>query len=80
MLLLGKGKTSKKVKPEPTGEEMHAVVVDILKQVDFNTVSNAFKLDFTVYSNGWVYSNNHSEIHLLYPDAGNFIRYYQATW
>ena len=37
----GKGKTGKKAKPEPSREEMHAVVVDILKQVDFNTVSSA---------------------------------------
>lgn len=36
---LGKGKTSKKAKPEPSREEMHAVVVDILKQVDFNTAT-----------------------------------------
>jgi protein DEK len=38
----GKGKTSKKAKAEPSREEMHAVVVDILKEVDFNTVSSTF--------------------------------------
>ncbi|KAL8217483.1 hypothetical protein R6Q57_020856 [Mikania cordata] len=35
----GKGKTNKKAKADPTNEEMHAVVVSILKEVDFNTVS-----------------------------------------
>lgn len=34
-----KGKTSKKAKAEPTKEDVHAVIVDILKEVDFNTVS-----------------------------------------
>lgn len=37
---LVKGKTSKKAKAEPTKEDVHAVIVDILKEVDFNTVSN----------------------------------------
>ncbi|KAJ1377955.1 Transferase [Sesbania bispinosa] len=36
----GKGKSSKKAKAEPSREDMHAVVVDILKEVDFNTVLN----------------------------------------
>lgn len=35
-----KGKTSKKAKAEPTKDDMHAVIVDILKEVDFNTVSD----------------------------------------
>ncbi|GAV81603.1 DEK_C domain-containing protein [Cephalotus follicularis] len=35
----GKGKTNKKAKAEPSIEEMHAVVVDILKKVDFNTAT-----------------------------------------
>jgi len=35
----GKGKAGKKAKAEPSREEMHAVVVNILKEVDFNTVS-----------------------------------------
>ncbi|KAG7021385.1 Protein DEK, partial [Cucurbita argyrosperma subsp. argyrosperma] len=35
----GKGKNSKKVKKEPSREEMHDVVVNILKQVDFNTAT-----------------------------------------
>lgn len=35
----GKGKSSKKPKAEPSREEMHAVVVDILKKVDFNTAT-----------------------------------------
>ncbi|KAG7023050.1 Protein DEK [Cucurbita argyrosperma subsp. argyrosperma] len=35
----GKGKNSKKVKKEPSREEMHEVVVNILKQVDFNTAT-----------------------------------------
>ncbi|XP_061342849.1 DEK domain-containing chromatin-associated protein 1-like isoform X1 [Gastrolobium bilobum] len=35
----GKGKSSKKAKPEPSREDMHAVVVDILKEVDFNTAT-----------------------------------------
>lgn len=42
MPLAGKGRRSKKAKKEPSREDMHAVVVDILKEVDFNTVSNAF--------------------------------------
>lgn len=33
------GKSSKKAKKEPTREEMHAVVVNILKEVDFNTAT-----------------------------------------
>ncbi|WVZ18183.1 hypothetical protein V8G54_005505 [Vigna mungo] len=33
----GKSKSNKKAKPEPTKTDMHAVVVDILKEVDFNT-------------------------------------------
>lgn len=43
-MILGKGKSSKKVKKEPSREEMHEVVVNILKQVDFNTVSTKFGL------------------------------------
>ena len=39
MPISGKGKSGKKAKAEPSREEMHAVVVDILKEVDFNTVS-----------------------------------------
>ncbi|TYJ98436.1 protein DEK [Cucumis melo var. makuwa] len=35
----GKGKSSKKAKKEPSREEMHEVVVNILKQVDFNTAT-----------------------------------------
>ncbi|KAJ7945671.1 Protein DEK [Quillaja saponaria] len=35
----GKSKSSKKAKKEPSREEMHAVVVDILKEVDFNTAT-----------------------------------------
>jgi hypothetical protein len=42
VLELGKGQTRKKAKAEPSREEMHAVVVEILKEVDFNTVSSAF--------------------------------------
>lgn len=42
--MIGKGKTSKKAKSEPTRGEMHAVVVDILKEVDFNTVSSSYIL------------------------------------
>lgn len=40
MPMVGKGKSSKKAKAEPSREDMHAVVVDILKEVDFNTVSD----------------------------------------
>lgn len=32
----GKGKSSKKTKVEPSRQDMHAVVVEILKEVDFN--------------------------------------------
>lgn len=39
LCMLVKGKTSKKAKAEPTKEDVHAVIVDILKEVDFNTVS-----------------------------------------
>ncbi|PPR85746.1 hypothetical protein GOBAR_AA34948 [Gossypium barbadense] len=35
----GKSKTGKKPKPEPSREEIHEVVVDILKKVDFNTAT-----------------------------------------
>ncbi|GLT69219.1 hypothetical protein SLA2020_413880 [Shorea laevis] len=35
----GKGQTRKKAKTEPSREEMHAVVVEILKEVDFNTAT-----------------------------------------
>lgn len=35
----GEGKSSKKAKKEPTREEMHAVVANILKEVDFNTAT-----------------------------------------
>lgn len=38
---IGKGKTAKKAKAEPTKEEMHAVVASILKEVDFNTVRSS---------------------------------------
>ncbi|KAG5049425.1 hypothetical protein JHK85_010528 [Glycine max] len=37
----GKSKSNKKAKAEPTKQDMHAVVVDILKEVYFNTISNA---------------------------------------
>ncbi|KAH7528190.1 hypothetical protein FEM48_Zijuj05G0046100 [Ziziphus jujuba var. spinosa] len=39
MLEIVKGKNSKKAKAEPTKEEMHSVIVDILKRVDFNTAT-----------------------------------------
>ncbi|QCD96825.1 protein DEK-like [Vigna unguiculata] len=35
----GKSKSNKKAKTEPTKQDMHAVVVDILKEVDFNTAT-----------------------------------------
>lgn len=35
----GKTKASKESSREPSTEELHAVVSDILKEVDFNTVS-----------------------------------------
>ncbi|KAL9329877.1 hypothetical protein ACSQ67_004880 [Phaseolus vulgaris] len=35
----GKGKSSEKVKSGPSKKEMHRVVVDILKKVDFNTAT-----------------------------------------
>ncbi|GMJ05885.1 hypothetical protein like AT3G48710 [Hibiscus trionum] len=35
----GKGKIDNKPKPEPSREEIHDVVVDILKKVDFNTAT-----------------------------------------
>ncbi|KAB5532172.1 hypothetical protein DKX38_018842 [Salix brachista] len=40
----GKAKSNEKAKAEPTRQEMHAVVVNILKEVDFNTVSLACDL------------------------------------
>lgn len=42
MSLTGKGKSSEKAEDGPSKNEMHRVVVDILKKVDFNTVSNVF--------------------------------------
>lgn len=53
MPMAGKGKSSKKAKLEPSRDEMHAVVVDILKEVDFNTVSNAFLCCFIFCLNGY---------------------------
>ena len=41
---IGKVKTSKATNSEPSTEELHAVVSDILKEVDFNTV-RSFRLD-----------------------------------
>ncbi|KAK3000402.1 hypothetical protein RJ639_021056 [Escallonia herrerae] len=38
---IGKGEIVKKAKAEPTKEEMNAVVVNILKEVDFNTLSSS---------------------------------------
>ncbi|KAJ6672206.1 hypothetical protein OIU85_013543 [Salix viminalis] len=35
----GKAKSNEKAKAEPTRQEMHAVVVNILKEVDFNTAT-----------------------------------------
>ncbi|KAF2302680.1 hypothetical protein GH714_000733 [Hevea brasiliensis] len=35
----GKAKSGRKAKAEPSREDMHAVVVDILKEVDFNTAT-----------------------------------------
>lgn len=40
----GKRKTNKKAKAGPSREEIHAEVVKILKEVDFNTVSISFYL------------------------------------
>ena len=39
MPIFGVGKSGKKPKAEPSTEEMHAVVADLLEKVDFNTVS-----------------------------------------
>lgn len=35
----GKGKGKKAAEKQPSREEMHAVVANMLKEVDFNTVS-----------------------------------------
>lgn len=42
LLNSGKSNTSKKAKAGPSREEIHEVVVKILKEVDFNTVSVSF--------------------------------------
>ncbi|KAL3001603.1 hypothetical protein AAZX31_08G010500 [Glycine max] len=42
----GKDKSSEKAKAEPSKEELHRVAVDILKEVDFNKVSNVFLCHF----------------------------------
>lgn len=44
--LIDDGESSDKDVKEPSKEEMHAAVVDILKEVDFNKVSEAL---ITVY-------------------------------
>lgn len=41
---LGKVKASKAAKSGPSKEELHAVVSDILKEVDFNTVRSFLDL------------------------------------
>ena len=46
MSIAGKGKSSEKAKAEPSKVEMHRVAVDILKEVDFNKVSNVFLCQF----------------------------------
>lgn len=46
MSIAGKGKSSEKAKAEPSKVEMHRVAVDILKEVDFNKVSNVFLCHF----------------------------------
>ncbi|KAK1363290.1 hypothetical protein POM88_038851 [Heracleum sosnowskyi] len=46
-MAVGNGTQAKKAKPEPSKEEMHAVVADILKKVDFNT---ACPLVFSLFS------------------------------
>lgn len=48
------GKSSKKAKKEPTREEMHAVVVNILKEVDFNTVSFIHLPFIACYDSFWI--------------------------
>lgn len=40
MPIVVKGKSRKKKVEEPSREAMHSVVANILKEVDFNTVSN----------------------------------------
>lgn len=47
---LGKAKSGRKAKAEPSREDMHAVVVDILKEVDFNTVSLVFCLASNIFN------------------------------
>lgn len=42
LLNSGQSNTSKKAKAGPSREEIHEVVVKILKEVDFNTVSVSF--------------------------------------
>lgn len=48
-MAVGNGTPSKKAKPEPSKEEMHAVVAEILKKVDFNTVCPLLFSPFIVF-------------------------------
>lgn len=41
---IGKGKSVKKAKKDPSNEEIHAAAVNILKEVDFNSVSDILPL------------------------------------
>lgn len=41
---IGKGKSAKKAKTDPSNEEIHAAAVHILKEVDFNSVSDILPL------------------------------------
>lgn len=75
--VIGKGKTSKKAKAEPTREEMHAVVVDILKKVDFNTVSyNAYFPVFVILDQSYA----SPFLRFLCCNAGNTVRYSPPAW
>lgn len=71
----GKGKGKKAAEKQPSREEMHAVVANMLKEVDFNTVSTNrvilsqvanFLLLFTI------------SIHSC--NAGNIIRHSTTAW
>lgn len=59
-MAVGNGTPSKKAKPEPSKEEMHAVVADILKKVDFNTVCPLLFTSFIAlkkqYKLSWIFN------------------------
>ena len=74
MAFKGKRRASKKDK-EPTKEELQAVVRDILKEVDFNTVSlNRFKPSLLFSSSLILASTNEEFIYALQATLADILK------